>query len=52
MNPGISQAGMVTGAVWADVDGDTKKELIITGEWMATRIFSYKNKKFEEQTEY
>ena len=27
--------GMVTGAVWADVTGDEKKELIITGEWMA-----------------
>ena len=50
MNPGISQAGMVTGAVWADVSGDNKKELIITGEWMAPRIFSYTNKKFEEQT--
>jgi len=49
MNPGISQAGMVTGAVWADVNGGNKKELIITGEWMATRIFSYKDKKFEEQ---
>jgi len=49
MNPGISGAGMVTGAVWADVNGDSKKELIITGEWMATRIFSYKNKKFEEK---
>ena len=49
MNPGISRPGMVTGAVWADVNGDNKKELIITGEWMATRIFSYKDKKFEEQ---
>lgn len=50
MNPAISQSGMVTGAVWADVNGDSQKELIITGEWMATRIFSYTNKKFTEQT--
>jgi enediyne biosynthesis protein E4 len=49
LNPEISRAGMVTGAVWADISGDNKKELIITGEWMATRIFSYKDKKFEEQ---
>ena len=49
LNPGIANAGMVTGAVWADVLGDKQKELIITGEWMATRIFQYKNKKFEEQ---
>ena len=49
LNPAIANAGMVTGAVWADVVGDKEKELIITGEWMATRIFQYKNKKFEEQ---
>ena len=41
MNPAIANAGMITGAVWADVTGDNKKELIITGEWMATQIFTY-----------
>ncbi len=47
----IATAGMITGAVWADVTGDNQKELIITGEWMATRIYSYNKKinKFEEQ---
>jgi len=40
---------MVTGAVWANVIGDSKKELIITGEWMATSIFSYNGKTFDEQ---
>jgi hypothetical protein len=49
MNNAIAKAGMVTGAVWADVSGDNKKELIITGEWMAPRVFSFENKKFEEQ---
>ena len=44
----IASIGMVTGAVWADVVGDKKKELIIVGEWMAPRIFSYENKKFTE----
>ncbi len=51
LNPNLIRAGMITGAVWADVTGDKTKELIITGEWMTTRIFSYdkaKNK-FEEQ---
>ncbi len=37
----LSKLGMITGAVWADVTGDGKKELIITGQWMSTRIFSY-----------
>ena len=49
LNAGIAQAGMVTGAVWANVSGDAKKELIITGEWMSTRIFSYNGKSFDEQ---
>jgi hypothetical protein len=47
-NPDISQIGMVTGAVFADVSADGEKELIITGEWMAPRIFSFKNDHFEE----
>lgn len=45
-NPDIFNIGMVTGAVWADVAGDTKKELIIVGEWMSPRIFSYNGNKF------
>ena len=44
----IATLGMVTGAVWADVLGDNKKELIVVGEWMTPRIFSYENKKFVE----
>jgi len=47
-NPDIANIGMVTGAVWANVVGDTAKELIITGEWMAPRIFSYNGDHFVE----
>ena len=47
-NPDIANIGMVTGAVWADVTGDTSKELIITGEWMSTHIFSFKGDHFVE----
>ncbi len=47
-NPDIASIGMVTGAVWADVAGDTNKELIIAGEWMAPRIFSYTGDHFTE----
>lgn len=50
LNADIVNAGMITGAVWADVYGDSQKELVITGEWMATRIFRYNKgtNKFEE----
>jgi hypothetical protein len=47
-NPDIAHIGMVTGAAWADIIGDTGKELIITGEWMSPRIFSFRKDHFEE----
>ena len=48
LNPSIAGAGMVTDALWMDVTGDKKKDLIIVGEWMTPRIFSFKNGKMEE----
>jgi hypothetical protein len=47
-NQDIANIGMVTGAVWADVAGDAQKELIIVGEWMTPRIFSFNKDHFEE----
>jgi hypothetical protein len=47
-NPDIANIGMVTGAVWADVTGDSKKELVISGEWMSPKIFSYNGDHFVE----
>ncbi len=42
-NPGI-----VNQAVWADTDGDGKKELSISGEWMSLEIFSYQDGQFKK----
>ncbi len=39
---------MVTGAVWEDITGDKQKELIIVGEWMAPRIFTFNKDHFDE----
>jgi hypothetical protein len=44
----IGNIGMVTDAAWADIQGDTQKELIIVGEWMTPRIFHYHNNSFAE----
>lgn len=44
----IADAGMVTGAAWADMDGDAKTELVLVGEWMSPKIFKYSNNSFNE----
>jgi hypothetical protein len=46
--PALATIGMVTSSAYSDVNGDGKKELIITGEWMYPHIFSYNGKTFEE----
>ncbi|HMK05233.1 MAG TPA: VCBS repeat-containing protein [Ferruginibacter sp.] len=40
--------GIVNQAVWADIDGDGKKELSISGEWMPLEIFSFQNGRFSQ----
>ena len=46
--PAIEKIGMVTDAVWANIVGDSTKELIIVGEWMTPRIFSVNKGLFTE----
>ncbi len=46
--PLIEKIGMVTDAVWANITGDANKELVIVGEWMSPKIFSYSTGKFKE----
>jgi hypothetical protein len=48
LNDVIGTIGMVTSAVWANINGDEKKELVIVGEWMHPRIFSVTNNRFIE----
>jgi enediyne biosynthesis protein E4 len=35
----LNQVGMITDAVWEDIDNDGKKDLIIVGDWMTPKIF-------------
>ncbi len=37
--PELRHVGMVTDAVWRDVDGDGRPDLIVVGEWMPVTIF-------------
>ncbi|MFN8580081.1 MAG: VCBS repeat-containing protein [Gemmatimonadaceae bacterium] len=37
--PELAHVGMVTDAVWQDVDGDHRPDLIVVGEWMPITIF-------------
>jgi hypothetical protein len=47
-SPQLAQAGMITGAAWADISGDEKKELVLTGEWMAPKVFAWTGGRFAE----
>lgn len=37
--PEINRIGMVTSALWTDIDNDNDYDLIVVGEWMYPRIF-------------
>jgi hypothetical protein len=46
--PALVKPGMVKSAVWADLNGDKKAELIIAGEWMPIKVYSYVNGKIKD----
>ena len=37
--PELAKVGMVTDAVWQDIDGDGRPDLIVVGEWMPITVF-------------
>ncbi len=48
--PGLRNVGMVTAAVWADIDGDKKPDLLVATEWGAVNYFHNTGKKLENLT--
>ncbi|WP_395054569.1 VCBS repeat-containing protein [Flavobacterium sp.] len=44
----LNDIGMITDAIWEDIDNDTKKDLIIVGEWMAPVIFKNTGRRLAE----
>ncbi len=49
--PALENAGLINAAVWADIDGDKKPDLIIAGDWMPVRIFKNNGSTLTEITE-
>ena len=39
MAPEITHAGMVTDAIWTDVNGDGRPDLLMVGQWMPVKLY-------------
>ncbi|WP_348813279.1 VCBS repeat-containing protein [Flavobacterium maritimum] len=44
----VNSVGMITDAVWEDIDNDSKKDLILVGEWTAPVIFKNTGRRLAE----
>jgi enediyne biosynthesis protein E4 len=44
----VNTFGMVTGAVWEDIDNDSKKDLILVGDWTAPMVFKNTGRRLTE----
>lgn len=49
--PQLKEAGMITDAVWADVNQDGHHDLMIVGEYMPVKLFIWKNGSYSDQSE-
>jgi hypothetical protein len=49
--PGLINSGMIRDMLWADVDGDKDKDIVIAGDWMPIRVFINENGKFRENSD-
>lgn len=47
--PAFTNLGMVTSAVYEDVDADNKKDLIVAGDWMYPHVFGFVGKQLIEK---
>jgi len=49
--PYLNTLGMVTSALWTDINKDGLADLLVTGEWMPLTVLINKNGSFENATE-
>jgi hypothetical protein len=50
VNPELRQPGLITGAIWTDIDNDSWLDLVLVGEWMPIRVFVNEKGKLLEKT--
>ena len=48
--PALSNAGMLNAAVFTDLDGDGRPDLVLAGDWMPIRVFHNEGRTFREVT--
>lgn len=48
--PGLKDIGMVTDAVFTDIDNDKDEDLIVVGEWMTVTVLENNNGKFTNES--
>jgi hypothetical protein len=48
--PSLQKAGMITDAVWIDMNNDSKKDLVVAGEWMPVMVCINVNNKLQDKT--
>ncbi|THH41430.1 VCBS repeat-containing protein [Neolewinella litorea] len=47
----LEEMGLVTDAVWHDLDGDADEELVVVGEWMPIKVLGIRNGVLEDRTD-
>jgi hypothetical protein len=50
MAPALQKVGMVTDAVFVDLNSDNKKDLLVVGEWLPVSVFTQQDRKFVDET--